>query len=102
MISQQIFLSHSHLDNDFCQRVVEHIKRSLPDADIFYDERTIIGGDPWMRRLQHEVIARPIFIVILSPNSVESEWVREETNLALSEAMKHRERRIIPIRYREC
>lgn len=97
-----IFLSHSHRDNAFCHRVVDHIKRSLPDADIFYDQRTIIGGDEWMRRVQREIIERPIFIIILSPNSVESEWVREETNLAISEAMNRRERRIIPIRHQDC
>ncbi len=102
MANYRIFLSHSHRDNDFCRRVVEHIQHALPDTDVFYDEHTIIGGDEWMRRVQREVIERPIFIVILSPNSVESEWVREETNLALSEAVIRRERRIIPIRYQEC
>ncbi len=102
MANYRIFLSHSHRDNDFCRRVVDHIKHALPDTDIFYDEHTIIGGDEWMRRVQREVLERPIFIVILSPHSVESEWVREETNLVLSEAVKRRERRIIPIRYQEC
>jgi tetratricopeptide (TPR) repeat protein len=102
MTDYRIFVSHSHHDNDFCRRVVDYIKHGLPGADVFFDERELIGGDEWMRRIQHEVIDRPMFVVILSPNSVESSWVREETNLALSEAMKHRERRIIPVRYQDC
>ena len=99
----KIFVSHSHQDNQFCRQLVEFLRDNLPrETDIFYDERTLHGGDPWIQNIQREVLARPIFVVICSPNAVASEWVREETNLALNEAVWHRERRIIPVRYHDC
>lgn len=102
MSTLTLFISHSHHDSGFCHRLLAYLKEHLPNSDIFYDEEKLHGGDDWMRRIQHEVLARPLFVVILSPNAVVAEWVREETNLALREAVRNRERRIIPLRYQEC
>jgi formylglycine-generating enzyme required for sulfatase activity len=92
-----IFISHSHYDNTACRQIRDFLHRQLPDADIFLDESELHGGDDWMHRIPHEVIARPIFLVILSRHSIAAEWVAEETNLALARAVKDRTRKIIPV-----
>ena len=93
-----IFISHSHFDNVLCRRIVAFLRERLgAGADIFFDESELHGGDDWFRRIQHEVIARPIFLVVLSRHSVVAAWVAEETNLALTKAVKDKTRKIIPV-----
>jgi formylglycine-generating enzyme required for sulfatase activity len=98
MSTPLIFVSHSHFDNDFCRRLIDYLHQHLPGVEIFFDEGELRGGDEWFRRIQHAVIAAPIFIVLLSRHSVVAEWVAEETNLALSRAIKDRSRRVIPVK----
>jgi formylglycine-generating enzyme required for sulfatase activity len=99
MSTPGIFISHSHFDNVACRKIVHFLRDRLGlSADaIFFDESELHGGDDWFRRIQHEVIARPIFIVVLSRHSVVAEWVTEETNLALTKAVKDKSRKVIPV-----
>lgn len=101
-----IFVSHSSLDNAFCRPFVSHLSAALGLADtghIFFDERSLRVGDDWLDRIQREVLARPIFIVILTPRSVVADYVRQETRLALRETIKkQRERLLIPVLAEAC
>ena len=103
MNAASIFISHASSDNAFCHKLFGFLKQELPNSDIFYDENELTAGDEWIRRIQHEVLKRPLFIVVLSPRSVVAEWVREETNLALSRSIIDKtNRRIIPIKIANC
>jgi hypothetical protein len=103
MNAASIFISHASSDNAFCHKLFDFLKHELPNSDIFYDDNELTAGDEWIRRIQHEVLKRPLFIVVLSPRSVVAEWVREETNLALSRSIIDKgKRRIIPIKIANC
>jgi formylglycine-generating enzyme required for sulfatase activity len=103
MSTASIFISHTSSDNGFCRKLFDFLKLHLPETDIFYDESELNAGDDWIRRIQQEVIKRSLFIVVLSPRSVVAEWVREETNLALSRSITDKlNRRIIPIKIANC
>lgn len=103
MNTGSIFISHSSSDNAFCHKLFGFLRQELPASDIFYDQNELTAGDEWIRRIQHEVLNRPLFIVVLSPRSVVAEWVREETNLALSRSITDKaNRRIIPIKIADC
>jgi formylglycine-generating enzyme required for sulfatase activity len=100
----RIFVSHSHHDNGFCRPFVAHLRATLgvsPDH-VFYDETALHLGDVFLERIQREVVARPIFLVILSPHSVEADYVRAETTLALQETITHRERRFLSLLVEPC
>jgi TIR domain-containing protein len=101
MLPDAIFISHSHHDNYFCRRLVAALRHSFPEANIFYDESELRGGDDFVRRIPGELMKRPIFIVVVSDRSVISPWVQEETNIALREAITDQRRRVIPLLYRE-
>jgi tetratricopeptide (TPR) repeat protein len=92
-----IFISHSHHDNVFCRRLRDFLRQRLPDAPIYLDESELRGGDEWMRDVQQKVIEYPLFVVVLSSYSIVANWVREETNLALSRAIIEKQRRVIPV-----
>lgn len=100
-----IFVSHSHLDNAFCGAFVRHLRDTLgltSAAQLFYDERALHAGDDWIKIIQHEVMARPLFIVILTPHSVEAPYVEQETNLAIRLTTGNPARRIFGLLVEPC
>ncbi|HEX9037701.1 MAG TPA: toll/interleukin-1 receptor domain-containing protein [Ktedonobacterales bacterium] len=97
-----LFVSHSGVDNAFCDRMVSHLMDARPSLNIFYDNTSLLGGDNWVKRIPREVLGHPVFVVVLSPSAVESSWVREETQLALREAITNTQRRIIPVLHVPC
>lgn len=100
-----IFLSHSHQDNAWCRQFVAHLRTALGNNDphyIFYDENSLQLGDNWLDRIQRELMARPIFLLVLTPRAVASDYVRREVALALRETVSHPERRLITLKVAEC
>ena len=56
------------------------------------DRVYINGGEHWPRKIQHAIDACAVFIVVLSPDSVTSEWVQNECLYAL-----HMKKLVIPV-----
>ena len=104
-IIPSIFVSHSHLDNAFCRPFVAHLRAALGLRDptqIFYDESALHLGDDWLHIIQQEVMRRPIFIVVLTPHSVQADYVKVETTLALRASIGHPERRVFSVLAEPC
>jgi hypothetical protein len=98
----RVFVSHSSVDTEFCDRMVAYLRDTVPRVDLFYDATSLEGGDAWVKRIPREILACPDFVVVLSPNAVESSWVQEEAQLALREAITTPRRRIIPVLRQPC
>lgn len=98
----KIFLSYSHQDKVFCQRLASRLRQALRNIDLFIDVDGLHGGDKWLTVIQREILEREVFIVILSSASVTSSWVRQETELALQEAASDPRRVILPVMYQQC
>ncbi len=84
LLHPRIFVSHSHEDNKFCIKLVEDLRHALgADDDVWYDASGgLNGGDTWWRVIMDEIAARSVFIVVLSPKSVELQWINAEFNIA--------------------
>ena len=78
----RIFLSHSHEDNDWCDGFVNELRNY--DVDIWYDRQSLDAGGKWVSIIENELTNRDIFLIILTPDSWNSEWVRNEFALALA------------------
>jgi hypothetical protein len=76
MSALHIFVSHSHQDQAFCQKLVQHLREA--GADVWYDEHNLRSG-PLRRTIDQELRRRQIFLLILSPAALGSLWVQEET-----------------------
>ncbi len=102
--SVSIFISHSHQDDEFGVRLATDLRRILgDDSAVWYDASGgLHGGDTWWRKIVAELSARPIFIIVLSPDALESPWVADEMNLAWKQKNSPGGKRIIPILYRPC
>ncbi len=100
----RIFISHSHIDNEFGTRLAQDLSRVLGDESaVWYDVLGgLHGGDTWWEKILEELIARKVFIVVLTPEAMQSPWVRDEINLAWSQKNSREGKQIIPLLYREC
>jgi tetratricopeptide (TPR) repeat protein len=89
-----IFLSHAHEDNAWCRTFVEALRQG--GATVWYDEHSL-GYGVLGEEIERELLARPIFIVILSPASVNSPWVRLEVDAAIHLRDQNPERILLPV-----
>jgi len=91
----QVFISYSRADLIF----VEQIAGDLRDAgfDVWYDLSGLDGGTRWSTEITKAIRNSQFVIVVLSPDSVISEWVEREYLLAGS-----LKRPVVPLYYRAC
>ena len=86
----KLFLSHSSIDKPF----VRELRKSLYSiCETFFDEIDINYGDSISTRLNEELINSHALVLVLSKNSVKSDWVQKE--LA---SMLHMKKTIIILR----
>jgi tetratricopeptide (TPR) repeat protein len=99
----RIFVSHSHIDNEFGKRLAQDLGQVLKDESaVFYDVLGDVldglhGGDTWWDKIVEELTARDVFLLVLSPDAMNSPWIRREINIALN-----KNKFILPILHRSC
>lgn len=77
------FISYSHLDRPFAIR----FRKSLQAFGLQYWWDDQIGlSAPWSAELEHRLAASTAIVVLWTPNSTHSEWVRREAAFAVSES----------------
>jgi hypothetical protein len=86
----QIFISYSRKDIDFIRRLAGDLEKA--GYDVWWDLTDLRGGDDWPRVIPSAIESSQFVIVVLSPNSVISDWVEKEYMQAISLRKK-----IIPI-----
>ena len=91
----QVFVSYSRTDLSFVKQLASDLKSA--GLDVWYDVSRLGGGERWMREIETAIRNSEFLIVVLSPDSVISEWVDREFMLASSLKLK-----IIPLLYRSC
>ncbi|MEW6287613.1 MAG: TIR domain-containing protein [Chloroflexota bacterium] len=92
---EKVFISYSRKDMDFVRKLAGDLETA--GYDVWWDITDLRGGDDWVRNIPEAIKTSLYFIVVLSPNSIESEWVRKEYTQALSLRKK-----IIPIMLAAC
>ena len=92
---EKIFLSYSRKDIDFARKLAGDLEKA--GYDVWWDITDLRGGDDWVRTIPAAIADSKYMIVVLTPNSIESEWVRKEYTQALNLRKK-----IIPIMHVPC
>jgi len=91
----RVFISYSRKDLVFVERLAEDLRAA--GLEVWYDLSGLEGGTRWGREIQNAIRDSQCFIVVLSPNSIESEWVEKEFMYANSQ-----KRKVIPLLYQPC
>src|SRR5215216_5844157 len=91
----QVFISYSRKDISFIDRLAADLKNA--GIDVWYDVSRIAGGARWRSEIENALRSSHYVVVVLSPDSIVSEWVERE--VLFSSNLK---RNIIPLMYRAC
>src|SRR5215475_8098552 len=97
MISAHIFISHASKDDDF----VKELRTALEShrLPVWVDSRALRGGAKLAPEIEQAIEAARQTIVVLSPNTINSPWVRKEIqqSLAVEKRRKEDGYRVIPL-----
>jgi hypothetical protein len=97
-LPNEVFLSHSSLDRPFANAIAEVFRyHGIP---VWYSETNIVGAQQWHDEIGAALRRCDWLGVLLSPQSVDSIWVKREVLFSLND---HRyAERIVPIHYQPC
>ena len=76
----RIFLSYAAADREYARKLCSFLSQH-PNSQIFTPE-ALSAGEDWESKLKEEISQCDIFVVLLSSNSVNSEWVLSELGAA--------------------
>jgi hypothetical protein len=91
----QVFISYSRKDLSFVEQLVRDLKNA--GLDVWYDISNLRGGSQWRVEIENAIKNSQFVIVVLSPDSIASEWVEREFLFA-----SNLKRKIIPLMCRSC
>ena len=85
----RFFISYSRQDGkELAQKLRRSISRLDSTHDVFVDEKSIVVGIDWKEKIANSIKRCDYFILILSPSSINSEWVKKEVELAQESELK--------------
>lgn len=83
-----VFLSYSRQDYHAMQQV-HHYLTVIEGLTVWMDERQIIPGTPsWKAAIEKAIRESACMVILLSPDALQSKWVREELDFAQSQNMR--------------
>lgn len=91
----KVFISYGHDDKKFVQKLAGELGKE--SIETWWDFDHLKGGHNWQKEIQQGIKRCDFFIVVLSPNSVDREWVLKEITYA-----NEYKKKIIPLMLKEC
>jgi hypothetical protein len=79
--SLKVFLSYSHKDEEY-GRKLRKILSTYPDILRIFTPEMLSAGEGWSSKLKDEISHCDVFMVLLSANTINSEWVLSELGAA--------------------
>jgi hypothetical protein len=95
-----IFISHNHKDKAFVRRLASALQEN--GVRVWIDEAEMKVGDVLTDKIQEAIDQMEYLGVVLSNNSIKSEWVTREVNQALDAEIGHRKVKVLPILLDNC
>lgn len=98
---RSIFLSHTSADKPFVRQLREDLlERNVPK--VWIDEAEIMLGDSLLEKIAKGIDQCQYFGIVLSPRSIDSNWVRHELETAMNRQIGGREVVVLPLLYERC
>jgi hypothetical protein len=95
-----VFLSHSSKDKSFVRELADFLQKD-GEIQVWLDEREIAPSQNIVSRIEHGLDS-DFILLILSPDSVDSNWVKEEWTDALWDQTNDRKIKLLGVLYRDC
>lgn len=94
------FLSYNSSDRHFARKLA--VELAAVGIDVWYDEWLIQAGQSITGKIEEGIRACDFFIIVMSPHSVASTWVKEELRAALQMRLSDKPNFIIPVLLADC
>ena len=89
------FISYSRVNSDFAVRLAKDLKKG--DYDVWLDQLDIPTGSRWDDEIEKALEACEIFLIVLSPESIQSQNVKDEIGYAIDTG-----KQILPVVLENC
>ncbi|MCX8499396.1 MAG: toll/interleukin-1 receptor domain-containing protein [Caulobacteraceae bacterium] len=90
-----VFLSHSHDDKPLARRLAADLR--ISGHSIWLDEAEINIGDSLIQKIRDGIDQVDFVIAIISSSSIESEWVKNEIDLASNREINEKRIIVLPL-----
>lgn len=94
--SRVAFLSHSSADKPFIRQLAADL--TAAGITVWLDEQRIKVGESIPEKISQGLAESDYFLLAISQNSVESEWVKKELNGALINEVQRRSVHVLPLK----
>ncbi len=96
----RIFVSHATADAHYADRIAAALK--VFGLDAWYAEWELGAGDSIVEQIDAALATSDVLLVVLSPQSVESRWVRRELSAGLAKQLAGQDVVVIPVVVEQC
>lgn len=90
-----IFLAHSHTDKPFVNKLAKDLRKS--GYYVWTDDAEIKVGDSLIQKIREGIDNVAYVGAVISSNSVESEWVKKELDIAMNQEIEGKEVKVLPL-----
>ena len=98
VLPHEVFLSHANQDRGFVDSLAEVMRRH--GVPVWYSQTNILGARQWHDEIGAALRRCDWFLIVLSPQSVDSKWVKRELLYALDH--NRYDSKIVPVMYQSC
>jgi hypothetical protein len=95
-----VFICHSFVDKKFARRIANDL--TIKGFKVWFDEFEMLPGDSLFEKIQAGIRNSTWFIIVLSPDSVESKWCKRELHNAMEVEFERSKVYVVPVLYRRC
>ncbi len=95
-----VFISYSLMDREFVDRLAKHLESAGMRA--FFASRDINAGDSIPGEINKALETCDRFVLVLSPNSVQSRWVQLEIDAIITMELREERSLLIPVLVAHC
>ncbi len=94
------FLSHSAVDKPFVRQLASDLTQN--GVVVWLDEQRILVGESITEKIGQGLAESDYFLIALSEQSVQSQWVKKELSQALVQEVERRHVHILPLKLSDC
>ncbi len=95
-----VFISYSHSDELIVNKLAAHLVKH--NTNVWVDTWELNVGDSILNRVQDAIQESSALLVILSKNSVESEWCKKELSAGLMRELDEKRVVVLPVLVEDC
>lgn len=97
---KSIFLCHSHSDKKFVKKLESDLK--IYGIKVWVDDAEIHVGDSLITKIGNGIKEMDYLGVVLSKESIQSEWVKKEVEIAMNQEIEGKKVKVLPFLLKNC